>query len=93
MTIIYIEGNIGTGKSTLIENIGEGQVEPITTWQKGENIFEKYYTDMKRWSFTFQVYASMTKMLSERELLSDDSSSGVDGSIRPDHRGVPVVEL
>jgi len=72
--IIYIEGNIGTGKSTFvdllnryIDQIEENKrykvilvQEPVDEWMKtfdsdGKNILEKFYEDLKRWAFTFQM--------------------------------------
>ena len=58
---IAIEGNIGAGKSTLInyfKQFEEVQVhaEPLDKWQNvnGENLLAKLYEDPKRW--TFQVW-------------------------------------
>ena len=58
---IAIEGNIGAGKSTLInyfKQFDEVQVhaEPLDKWQNvnGENLLAKLYEDPKRW--TFQVW-------------------------------------
>jgi len=60
MPVISIEGNIGTGKSTLL-NLLEDKFknivfvkEPVDEWIKlknnnNENILELFYTDKKRW--------------------------------------------
>ena len=68
-----VEGNIGAGKSTFLKVINtflNAQVvyEPHTKWQdvQGENLLERFYTDTKRWSYTFQTYAFITRVL-ERE--------------------------
>ena len=56
-TIIGISGIIGVGKSTLTKSIGEqlgytSYFEPVK-----ENIFlEKFYKDMKKYSFPMQMY-------------------------------------
>jgi deoxyadenosine/deoxycytidine kinase len=69
-----VEGNIGAGKSTFLKIIARylnAQViyEPHQKWQnvQGENLLERFYTDTKRWAYTFQTYAFITRVL-EREL-------------------------
>lgn len=67
-----IEGNIGCGKSTFLEllrqRIPEAKwiEEPVQEWQnlggKNINMLEKYYTEPKRWGFTFQIYAIFTRI-------------------------------
>lgn len=68
-----VEGNIGSGKSTFLKVINtflNAQVvyEPHTKWQNvgGENLLEHFYKDTKRWGYTFQTYAFITRIL-ERE--------------------------
>ena len=68
-----VEGNIGSGKSTFLKVINtflNAQVvyEPHTKWQNvaGENLLEHFYRDTKRWAYTFQTYAFITRIL-ERE--------------------------
>lgn len=96
-TFISIEGNIGSGKSTVLkiirQNFPELTIldEPLASWEKvGENgtvnLLKLYYSDPKRWGFTFQIYAFMSRLkkwsefsrmqclttkVSERSLLSD----------------------
>ncbi|TXI32408.1 MAG: hypothetical protein E6Q58_04035 [Niabella sp.] len=41
--------------------------EPLASWEKvGEkgnvNLLKLYYSDPKRWGFTFQIYAFMTRL-------------------------------
>jgi deoxycitidine kinase/deoxyguanosine kinase len=66
--IISLEGNVGAGKSTLFNLIQKTFPdayylrEPLEAWQAINNnpelnILEKYYTDINRWAFTFQIYA------------------------------------
>jgi len=66
---IAIEGNIGAGKSTLInyfKQFEEVQVhaEPLDKWQNvnGENLLAKLYEDPKRWTFQFQSYVQLTRL-------------------------------
>lgn len=73
MPIISIEGNIGTGKSTLLDilqnkykNIVFAK-EPVDQWLKlknnnDENILQMFYKDNKRWSFTFQMNAFISRI-------------------------------
>jgi deoxyadenosine/deoxycytidine kinase len=69
-TIYYLEGNIGSGKSTLIEMIEkQGSLknnvitllEPVNEWIE-IGILDAFYKDTKRWSFTFQCYDFITKI-------------------------------
>ena len=59
-TIVYIEGNIGVGKSTLLETLQEKGYpvvqEPVSLWTNfhGINFLELYSQDMQKWAFTFQ---------------------------------------
>ena len=75
---ISIEGNIGSGKSTILKIIRQNFPElvildePLSEWQKvGENqninLLGMYYQDPKRWGFTFQIYAFMTRLNKWRE--------------------------
>lgn len=71
--LLSIEGNIGVGKSTfvklLLDNITDSDVvsEPIDKWlnikdSSGLNILKAFYDDKKRWSYTFQNLAYITRM-------------------------------
>lgn len=79
--IISIEGNIGTGKSTFLENLESVMKksdskysnsilflkEPVDIWEsikdeEGRTILEKFYKNKKRYSFTFQVMAYISRL-------------------------------
>ena len=72
--LISVEGNIGSGKSTLIKlfkkfNINNFVVldEPVDQWlnlkdSKGENILGKFYNDKEKYSFPLQIYSFITKL-------------------------------
>jgi len=75
--IISIEGNIGAGKSTIIDNLSkmlEGNTEiillkePVDIWESiretntGENILQKFYKDSHKYAFSFQVMAYVTRL-------------------------------
>ena len=72
---IYIEGNIGTGKSTFLEflknNLGNETCsyiqEPVDQWlalmdSKGKNILEYFYEDQDKWSFAFQMNSFVSRI-------------------------------
>ena len=75
--IISIDGNIGSGKSTLIDKLKEKNTlnttknitfvdEPVKDWlattdNNGENILDKFYKDKKAWSYIFQNFAFITR--------------------------------
>lgn len=73
--IISVEGNIGTGKSTLIRILKEKHgnkkniifvEEPLNEWlelkdKDGENILKKFYDNQERWSYSFQMNAFITR--------------------------------
>jgi deoxyadenosine/deoxycytidine kinase len=70
--LISIEGNIGSGKSTLLKNLRLRNPEwsfidePVDTWSnirndEGNSMLEVFYKDRKRWSYTFQNCALLTR--------------------------------
>lgn len=70
--IISIEGNIGSGKSTLINNMKSKFKdiifldEPVNEWIKitdenNNNILYNFYNDKNRWAYTFQNFAFITR--------------------------------
>ena len=73
--IISIEGNIGSGKSTVVNSLKEhysnGDIyfleEPVNEWieiqdSSGKNIIEKFYENQKRYSFSFQMMAYISRL-------------------------------
>jgi deoxyadenosine/deoxycytidine kinase len=73
--LVSIEGNIGSGKTTIIEKLekklgGKGIVflrEPLSIWESikdasGENILQKFYADPVKYAFPFQVMAYATRV-------------------------------
>jgi deoxyadenosine/deoxycytidine kinase len=81
--ILSIEGNIGSGKSTLLEKLQEIYgidssicflQEPVNIWdsikdEQGISILEKYYADQKRYAFSFQMMAYISRISLMREAL------------------------
>ena len=89
--VISIEGNIGTGKSTLLANLKSHLQtnypdvaakilfleEPVNVWEKfcdetGTNILEKFYKDQRRYAFTFQVMAYITRLALLKNAIRDN---------------------
>lgn len=73
--VISIDGNIGSGKSSFLSYLREvsnGQKfifvdEPVEQWlqirdgETGESIFEKFYQDKHKYSFSFQMMAFISR--------------------------------
>lgn len=70
--LISIEGNIGAGKTTLFNRLRESHPEwtfieePVDFWStlknsKGQSLFELYYNNKERWSYTFQNCAVLSR--------------------------------
>jgi deoxyadenosine/deoxycytidine kinase/ribonuclease HI len=74
--LISIEGNIGSGKSTLIEKLRTAYKdysnicflqEPVDIWntitdKEGNTMLSKFYTDAKKYSFAFQMMAYISRL-------------------------------
>jgi deoxyadenosine/deoxycytidine kinase len=81
--IISIEGNIGTGKSTLLETLKEKyaadpsihfMAEPVDVWNtivdgQGVTILEKYYANQQKYAFSFQMMAYISRIAAIRAAL------------------------
>jgi deoxyguanosine kinase len=75
-TILSIEGNIGSGKTTLMANLREEYKnnphviflkEPVDEWEtikdaNGKTILEKFYADQEKYSFAFQMMAYISRL-------------------------------
>jgi deoxyguanosine kinase len=70
--IISVDGNIGSGKSTLIKILRDRMKnyvfvdEPIKEWteatdENDKNLLAHFYEDKNRWAYTFQNYAFITR--------------------------------
>lgn len=70
-----IEGNIGAGKSTFLRLLRDQlpvQIvyEPLDQWQQvagGQNLLDYFYKDTKRWAYTFQSYAFITRVMEQQK--------------------------
>jgi deoxyadenosine/deoxycytidine kinase len=89
MTYIFsIEGNIGSGKSTLVKelkksvpNILDKKVvyvqEPVNEWskikdKKGETILEKFYANQHKYAFSFQMMAYISRLALLRNIVREN---------------------
>ncbi len=71
--VISLESNIGSGKSTLLEAVRaampdvEVVLEPVGEWMTlknadGKSLLELFYEDKRRWAYTFQNCAILTRL-------------------------------
>jgi Deoxynucleoside kinases len=83
--IINIEGNIGSGKSTLISKLKECLPadiyifvpEPVNIWTSitdtnGENILQKFYKDQEHYAFPFQMMAYISRLHIIRQTIKNN---------------------
>ncbi len=82
--IISIEGNVGSGKSTLIDALRKEFAnhrdvgflpEPVDEWleicdSNGTSILEKYYSNQSKYAFSFQMMAYITRLSRLRKELN-----------------------
>ena len=68
--MIFVEGNIGTGKSTFLTHLSKEfkvVLEPVDEWSQmknanGKNILEEFYRDPARNAYLFQSIAFRSRM-------------------------------
>jgi len=75
--VISIEGNLGAGKSTLLSYLDVSVIEePVDEWTNtaGSNVLQRYYTDPKRWAFTFQLNALHSRTQLWNKTLKEEPS-------------------
>lgn len=85
--LISVEGNIGAGKSTIIDNLkdhmkGNTDImflkEPVDIWETikdtktDENILQKFYNDSNKYAFSFQVMAYVTRLSTIRTAIREN---------------------
>lgn len=84
--IISLEGNIGSGKSTLLSHLKAQYAadpticfldEPVKVWDtitdvNGVTILEKYYADQKRYAFSFQMMAYISRIAAMRAAIKEN---------------------
>jgi len=84
--LISVEGNIGSGKSTIVESMkqmyGNSREfifiqEPVDVWKtikdkEGHDIIEKFYGDQKKYGFSFQMMAYITRLSLLKSTIRDN---------------------
>ena len=87
--IISIEGNIGSGKSTLMIELKKSfehvpnvvfLQEPVDEWntirdEKGMTMIEKFYADQTKYSFSFQMMAYISRLATVRKAIRENPNS------------------
>jgi deoxyadenosine/deoxycytidine kinase len=86
--IISIDGNIGSGKSTLVNNLKKELdelnkyiflEEPIDEWNKIKNdnitILEKFYSDQEKYGFSFQMMAYITRLKNLKDAIKKNPNA------------------
>lgn len=97
--LISVEGNVGAGKSTLIEFLKDRHkdwtfiAEPVDEWSsikndRGESLLEVYYKDKERWSYSFQGCALLSRFQNIQRALSIPSKSNDTGALSSGEGGI-----
>lgn len=86
--IISIDGNIGSGKSTILNHLRERldgnrkyvfADEPVKEWSKieheGITILEKFYGNTEKYSFSFQMMAYITRLNMLKNAVKENPNS------------------
>jgi len=82
--LVSLEGNIGAGKSTLMQTLQEIYqedkrfifiVEPVDQWEmikdkKGKNMIKKYYENPTKYAFAFQIMAFQSRLQLLKETIA-----------------------
>ena len=79
--VISVDGNIGAGKSTFLAALAEAMPEvevvqePVGEWMtlknaEGKSLLELFYEDKRRWAYTFQNCAILTRLRTIREAIA-----------------------
>lgn len=90
--LILVEGNIGVGKSTFLQTIKEikGNIniipEPVKTWED-VGILDAFYSDQKRWAYTFQSIAFATRVSAVLTGVKPDKTNIIERSVFIDKHG------
>ena len=86
MMLFSIEGNIGSGKSTLLKELKSKMnkhnlsvcfvEEPVDIWdsikdKNGNNMLTKYYGDQKKYAFSFQMMAYISRLSLLKKAISE----------------------
>ena len=90
--IFSVEGNIGSGKSTIVKYLKDNLniqgysivflQEPVEIWNTikdldGKNIIQCYYADQKKYSFAFQMMAYISRLSQIKKVLAESSKNTI----------------
>jgi len=89
--IFSIEGNIGSGKSTLVRvlseklhHIAQAPIiyvqEPVSEWnnikdRNGKTILEKFYADQHKYAFSFQMMAYISRLALLKRVIKENPNA------------------
>ena len=93
MHIFTVDGNIGSGKSTLIKlmkqkykSFADKKIvylpEPVDIWEgikdkTGKNVIENYYEDQVKFAFPFQMMAYISRVHQIREVINTSDDNTI----------------
>jgi len=89
--IISIEGNIGSGKTTLFQQLRHRSAlrdvvfveEPVGLWesirdpQTGESLLQRFYRDPERYAFAFQTMAFFSRLALVTKALAESPADSI----------------
>lgn len=83
--LLIVEGNMGAGKSTFLSILKKRLdldiiYEPTDKWQhvgSDGNLLDMFYKDTKRWAYTFQSFAFITRIQSVLESLAKKNAKEI----------------
>lgn len=82
---LSISGNIGVGKSTVCEKMGEALGWPTYYEPVDDNPYlEDYYKDMPRWAFHLQIYFLSKRFEVQKDIIDHGQSAVQDRTIYED---------
>jgi deoxyadenosine/deoxycytidine kinase len=83
--LILVAGNIGSGKTSLTERLGERLGWSTAYESVGDNPYlPQFYADMRQWSFHLQIYFLGHRAEQHLEMANDPQSAIIDRSIYED---------
>ncbi len=83
--LVLVAGNIGSGKTSLTERIGERLGWRTAHESVGDNPYlADFYADMKKWSFHLQIFFLGHRAEQHLEMWNDPRSAIIDRSIYED---------
>lgn len=84
--VLSVDGNIGAGKTTFLMALAKAcpdydiVLEPVADWMTlsgpdGKSLLELFYEDKRRWAYTFQTCALLTRIKSLKAALASTKNS------------------